>query len=72
MEYTDWAKKYKSYTERYGVASMPDRGYGISGYMDRLAGHYTAYFISKAPAIKAAQYLANATREGVDLVAIQD
>lgn len=79
-----WKKKYEEYARQHAVAgvahislattrpSMPDHGYGISAYLDRLAGRYTAYFVSKAHAIRAAQYLANATRESVDLVAIQD
>jgi hypothetical protein len=79
-----WKKKYEDYARQHAVGGvahisreasppkMPDRGHGISAYLDRLAGHYTAYFISRAHAIRAAQYLANATREGVDLVAIQD
>ena len=72
MNPTAWKEKYKEYATKHSIPQMPDRGYGISGYLDRLAGHYTSYFISKSHAIKAAQYLANATRENVDLIAIQD
>ena len=72
MNQADWKEKYKQYAAKHSTPRMPDRGYGISGYMDRLAGHYTSYFTSKAHAIKAAQYLANSTRESVELIAIQD
>jgi hypothetical protein len=72
MMLKDWKEKYTSYLTKHGVPKMPDHGYGISGYMDSLAGHYTAFFEKKAFAINAAQYLANATRENVDLIAIQD
>ena len=68
MNPTAWKEKYKEYATKHSIPQMPDRGYGISGYLDRLAGHYTSYFISKSHAIKAAQYLANATRENVDLM----
>jgi len=72
MTTAEWKKKYKDYSEKHAVHDMPDRGYGISGYLDRLAGHYTGYYVHRAVAIRAAQYLANATRENVDLVEIQD
>lgn len=68
----EWKKKYTDYTVKHSITQMPNSGYGISGYLDQLAGHYTAYFISKAHSIKAAQYLANATRENVTVIAIQD
>jgi hypothetical protein len=71
MTVAEWKQKYKTYAEQHAVKAMPDRGYGISGYLDRLAGHYTNYYTSRAEAIKATQYLANATRESVDLVGIQ-
>lgn len=71
MAVAEWKQKYKAYAKQHAVNVMPDQGYGISGYLDRLAGHYTNYYVSRAEAIKAAQYLANATRENVDLVEIQ-
>ena len=72
MTLKDWNEKYTAHLSRNSIPKMTDRCYGISGYLDRLAGHYTAFFTSKASAIKAAQFLANATRESVDLIAIQD
>lgn len=72
MTVAEWKQKYKTYAEQHAVKAMPDRGYGVSGYLDRLAGHYTSYYVSRAAAIKAAQYLANATRENVELVEIQN
>lgn len=72
MTQKDMKMRYTEYLTKHSVPKMPDRGYGISGYMDRLAGHYTAFFTSKSFAIQAAQHLANSTRESVDLIQIQE
>lgn len=48
MDQSMW-KKYDTYVAKNSKPRMPDRGYSISGYLDRLAGHYTTYFISKTP-----------------------
>jgi hypothetical protein len=65
-------KKYDIYVHKYALSEMPDRGYAITGWPDILGSKYTAFFKSKAQAIRAGQLLANCTREHVRLGQIQN